>query len=77
MKMEGKCIIQWDEVYTKPCLGTEVETVAAKVKTAVVAAAESLGVGGNFKMTRSWLVEIDKADRPAFIELAREMLECL
>lgn len=75
--MTGECIIQWDEVFTGHCLGTEVEAIAAKVKAAVVAAAESLGVGGNFKMSRSWLVEIDKADRPAFIELAQEMLECL
>lgn len=74
--MTGKCIIQWDQVYTRSCLGTEVEAIAAKVKDAVVAAADALGVEGNFKMTRSWLVEIDQADRPTFIQLAREMLEC-
>jgi hypothetical protein len=55
--MEGKCIIEYQEVYLKPHLGTEVERVAAIAKRAVVAAAEALGVEGNFKMTRSWLIE--------------------
>lgn len=73
--MEGKCIIEYQEVYQKPHLGTEVEKVAAIAKRAVMAAAEALGVEGNFKMTRSWLVHIDKLDRSAFLELARELVD--
>jgi len=73
--MEGKCIIEYQDVYQKPHLGTEVEKVAAIAKRAVEAAAEALGVEGNFKMTRSWLVHIDRKDRPAFLELAREILD--
>jgi hypothetical protein len=72
--MDGKCIIQYDEVYQKVHLGTEVEKVAAIAKRAVMAAAEALGVEGNFQMTRSWLVHIDKKDRPTFLELARELV---
>ena len=73
--MEEKCIIEYQEVYLKPHLGTDVERVAAIAKRAVMAAAEALGVEGNFKMTRSWLVHIDKKDRPAFLELARELVD--
>jgi len=42
--MEGKCIVEYQEVYQKPHLGTDVERVAAIIKRAVMAAAEFLSV---------------------------------
>ena len=60
--MEGKVII-----YT-----TDVHRDAGKARLGVMAAADALGVKCDLRLSSAWLIFIDRRDRPAFLELARE-----
>lgn len=63
--MDGKIIIY----------STDVHRDAGKAKLGVVAAAEALGVKCDVRLSSAWMIHIDRKDRAAFLDLAREEAE--
>lgn len=50
----------------------DVHQDASKARVGVLAAAQALGVECNLSMSALWLIHVDRSDRAAFLELARE-----
>jgi len=61
--MDGKIIIYFTDVHRYD---------AGRAKLGVMAAADALGVECDLRLSSAWFVFIDKKDRAAFLELARE-----
>lgn len=47
---------------------------AGKAKLAVMVAAKELGIKCDCRLSQSWQIWIDKSDRDAFLQLAKEMV---
>jgi len=60
--MDGKIIIY----------STDIHRDAGKAKLGVMAAADALDVKVDLRLSSAWMIYIDKRDRAAFLELARE-----